>query len=195
MSSRFEHGYGKRSGGGRGGGGAKRGGKSSGKFNRHRSSLKFVKKVPKFLQKYVQPKKSDVYAGAVKEALVRDFKPDEDDDLPVVANMADFAHEKDRVDALIGRNKRVDGGGGGGGGSAGPGPVGGSTAENGSGRKRSKREDDSKADSLELKTGKHAFRRKRAKTGRTTEATNLKKKKRKKAARAAASLLSFDEPE
>jgi len=81
---RVEHGYGKPSGsrGGGGGGGGGRGGKKQ-KFNKHRNGLKFVKKVPKFLQKMLQPSAEQQRDAAIKDAMKKKFRELQDDEMPV----------------------------------------------------------------------------------------------------------------
>mmetsp|Transcript_19237 Transcript_19237/g.47130 ORF Transcript_19237/g.47130 Transcript_19237/m.47130 type:complete len:100 (-) Transcript_19237:313-612(-) len=93
--SRVEHGYGKPS-GGRGGRGGGRGGRRPAKFNKHTTGLKFVKKVPKFLQKMIQPTAKEQRENAMQDALKRQFRDLQDDEMPVITNLAEFAHDEEK---------------------------------------------------------------------------------------------------
>eukprot|EP00466_Bigelowiella_natans_P006723 jgi/Bigna1/69813/fgenesh1_pg.10_\ len=171
----------------------KRAGGKGKKFNKYTTGLKFVKKVPKFLQKMLQPSAEEQRKTAMKEAMKAQFRDLQDDEMPVnivITNLEEFAHASEEIKALIrkehmgedtrGVNLRA---------------VSSSKGDVKSKSKTSKREEDKKADQYEKETGKPAFRRKRKKGEDTTATGSKKKKKKKKKAKANSTLLSFDEPD
>ncbi|GAB5362013.1 hypothetical protein AAMO2058_000761700 [Amorphochlora amoebiformis] len=139
----------------------------------------------------MQPSAEKQRENAMKEAMKAKYRDLQDDEMPVITNLAEFAHEEGKIKEMIRREHmgedagsvRTGSGAGGGRASVGVEKLDG---------KKSKRLEDVKADAMEKDTGKHAFRRKRTKSSNPDEDVRKKKKKKKKKKIAASSLLSFD---
>mmetsp|Transcript_5165 Transcript_5165/g.10240 ORF Transcript_5165/g.10240 Transcript_5165/m.10240 type:complete len:138 (+) Transcript_5165:44-457(+) len=134
----------------------------------------------------LQPSAEQQRDAAIKDAMKKKFRELQDDEMPVITNMEEFAHESEKIKEMLRREHQGED-------YEEKGVSSTRTSKPSGSGKMSKRVEDAKADALE-KEGKHAFRSKKRKGGDEGDAAKKKKKKKKKR-KVAASLLSFDEPE